>query len=72
MDRLITVDEVADRVGVTIRTIGRWRGEGLFPKPHICGRNSVRWPESVIADYVAGNWTPDEGGQVGEREAATE
>ena len=45
--KLLTVKQVATRLGFTPRTVWRWVGAGVFPKPVRFGV-SVRWPGDVI------------------------
>ena len=53
LDPLFPMDEVRRIVGgKSRRTIYRWIGEGLFPKPIQTGPNSVAWPESTIREFI--------------------
>lgn len=51
-DRLVTIKEVAVRLGVCTRQIQKLRASGRFPSPTKISR-SVRWKESVISEFIA-------------------
>ena len=50
-DKLLTVDQVADRLQVSRRTIYRLKDHGAFPEPIHVGR-AVRWQESDVKQYL--------------------
>lgn len=52
MERLMTIADVADYLGVPVQTIYFWRVEGKGPKAHKIGRHLRFAPEDVRA-YVA-------------------
>ena len=52
-DRLIRLRDVAIRVGMSKATIYRKIALGEFPKPVGVGGQSVRWRESVLAEWIA-------------------
>lgn len=49
---LLTQREVANRLGVTERTIFTWRREGKFPPPRRLGTRSLRWEEHQIDEWL--------------------
>ncbi len=52
-DRFLPIEEVRRIAGnKSRRTIYRWIGLGLFPRPIGIGPNSVGWPESAIREWV--------------------
>jgi prophage regulatory protein len=52
--RLLTRDEVLDRVGVTYPTIWKWMRENKFPRSRQCGEARVGWLESEVSAWIAG------------------
>ena len=50
-DRLLRPDEVAERLGVSERTLERWRAAGQGPAFVTIGR-MVRYAESAVAGFV--------------------
>ena len=42
-----------DRVGVSRRTLCRWRADGTFPQALRLGANSIGWPRHVIDEWLA-------------------
>lgn len=51
-DRLIRLRDVVGRVGMSKATIYRKIALGEFPKPVSVGGQSVRWRESVLANWM--------------------
>ncbi len=52
--RLLTIREVADRLGVSIRKVYRMvAAEPGFPKPVRVGTRSTRFLEGAIGGYIA-------------------
>ncbi len=49
--QLLTVQEVAERLRVSVRHVLKLRASDQFPKPVRLGR-SVRWRESDIARFI--------------------
>ena len=49
---LVTIEEAARRLGMSIRTIYREIAAGRFPRPLKIGRKSVRIPVSALLEYV--------------------
>lgn len=43
----LTIDQLAERTGVTVRTIRFWAGRGLLPPPVLRGRTGLYGPEHV-------------------------
>jgi prophage regulatory protein len=53
-DRLgtfLTAEAIAEKLGVSTRTLWRWIQEKIFPKPIKIGR-STRWLESDVVAYI--------------------
>ena len=50
--RLLSVTEIADRLGVTKAAVYRWVSRGLFPRPLALGRAS-RWTEEDLQSWIA-------------------
>ena len=51
---LLTAREVAERMGVSLRTVWRWTQTGEMPAPVRCGRSGriVRWKAMDIEKFV--------------------
>ena len=52
-DRLLRVGEVAERLGVSTRTVWSLRSAGEIPAPIRFG-NNTRWKRSEIETYIRG------------------
>jgi excisionase family DNA binding protein len=52
-DRLLTVGDVAERLGLSTRTIWALRAAGTIPAPIKIGANT-RWRRSEIETYIRG------------------
>lgn len=52
-EAMLRVSEVLDRVGVSRRTLCRWRADGTFPQALRLGANSIGWPSRVVDEWVA-------------------
>ena len=50
-ERLLTKEQVCERVGRTVPTIWSWMRRGLFPRARVAGRTSV-WLESEINAWM--------------------
>ncbi len=50
-DRLLSVRQVADRLGVSTRQVWKLASSGRLPEPVRLGR-SVRWKESCLAEFL--------------------
>lgn len=53
-ERLLRRREVESRTGLSTTTIYRLMRQERFPLPLKIGPKAVRWPESEIADWIAG------------------
>jgi predicted DNA-binding transcriptional regulator AlpA len=53
MPRLLTIQQVAGRYGVAVRTIWRWEAQGQCPRGIRVTRGTVRWREDDIEEHVA-------------------
>jgi prophage regulatory protein len=51
--RLISVDEVEDRIGWSRTTLWRRCRDGEFPKPVLIGPRRIAWPESDVDQWIA-------------------
>jgi prophage regulatory protein len=51
--KLLTIQQVARRYGVTVRTIWRWEKNGRMPRAVRVTRGTVRWREEDIEKHVA-------------------
>lgn len=49
-DQLLTVRQVAERLGVSERTVWTLRSEGALPSVRM--RGSTRWRASDVQDYI--------------------
>ncbi|MFW6457427.1 MAG: helix-turn-helix transcriptional regulator [Planctomycetota bacterium] len=58
---LLIIDAVADRLGVSIRTIHRLRQRGRFVRPVKVGR-CTRWRRQDIDEWIAHGGSRDEEG----------
>lgn len=52
-DRLLTVNEVAERLGVSVRTVWSLRSSGRIPDA-VKISNATRWRRSEIETYIRG------------------
>ena len=51
--RLVRINEVMKRVGISKSTIYLYMERGEFPRPVPVGKRSVAWVESEIDEYIA-------------------
>jgi predicted DNA-binding transcriptional regulator AlpA len=49
---LLRKDEVLRIIGVNASTLWRWRKAGAFPAPFKVTRQTLRWRESDIANWL--------------------
>ncbi len=49
---LMSVEAVAERLGVSIKTLWRMRTAGDFPAPLTIGRRSKRWRPETVEAYI--------------------
>lgn len=52
MERMLTVDQVAERLGVHRRTIERMVAEGTLPPPLRLSQRILRWEESAVTKWL--------------------
>ena len=52
-DRLLRLDEVKSRCGLSRSSVYRLMRDGAFPEPLKVGLRSVRWPQAEIEAWVA-------------------
>lgn len=51
LPKLLSADEVASYLDVSVATLDRWRSEGTGPN-YIKAGNGIRYPENCVAEYV--------------------
>ena len=51
LDPLLTIEEVADYLNITVRTLARWREANTGPAYHRLGRQ-VRYRQSELESYL--------------------
>ena len=51
-DHLLTVEEVADLLKVSKRTVWRWVAQGRVPAPVRYSKTCVRWKASAVQAYL--------------------
>lgn len=51
IEQLQPLQDVADRLGVSPRTLSRWSKTGTFPQPIRIGRNTY-YPPRTVEDYL--------------------
>ena len=52
-EAMLRVPDVLDRIGVSRRTLYRWRADGTFPQALRLGANSIGWPRHIIDEWLA-------------------
>ncbi len=52
MERLLRIDQVIERIGVSRTTIHRLRRDSQFPKPVTIRGRTIAWPEADIDDWI--------------------
>lgn len=51
-ERLLSIEEVADQLGVAVQTLYRWRSDGTdMPQAFKVGRY-LRWKQSVVDAWI--------------------
>jgi prophage regulatory protein len=51
-EQLLTIQEVADLLKVSKRTVWRWLRQGRLPVPIRCSERCIRWQASVVRAYL--------------------
>ena len=51
-EQLLTIQEVADLLRVSKRTVWRWLAQGRLPAPIRCSERCLRWKASVMRAYL--------------------
>ena len=51
-DRMLTLNDVVMRVGLSRASIHRLATSGQFPKPQLVGPKATRWPESELEEWL--------------------
>lgn len=51
-DQLLTINEVAEQLQVTPRTIRRWAANGEFPAPITMGGRTQRWRRPTVEQWI--------------------
>jgi len=54
MPTIYRIPEVAEKFGVAVRTIERWRKKGLLPEPIQMGERYIAFPAEAIDDMLNG------------------
>ncbi|TAM70771.1 MAG: DNA-binding protein [Microbacteriaceae bacterium] len=54
LERLLSVEELSDYLGVPVRTLYDWRVDGRGPKALHAGR-VLRYPESRVQEWIEAN-----------------
>ena len=49
----LTAKDICGELGISMATLYRWMGRGVFPRPERIGLNSNRWRRGVIDGYMA-------------------
>jgi len=52
--RLLNPDEVAARLGISVRKLWRMSKSDLIPKPVQVGGRGTRWRDTDITNYIMG------------------
>lgn len=65
MARLLRVDEVTDRTGLSRTTLWRKERAGEFPQRVKLGPNAVAWREEEVEEWIASRPTVAESGADG-------
>lgn len=52
-DEPVSATVIAARLGISVKTLYAYVAAGRFPKPLRIGPRCVRWPASVVADFMA-------------------
>lgn len=52
-EAMLRVPDVLDRIGVSRRTLCRWRSDGTCPQARQLGANSIGWPRHIIDEWLA-------------------
>lgn len=51
VSKYLTVNEVANKYGVSVSTIRRWSSQGKFPKPKHIGKRTIRFSLKELDEY---------------------
>lgn len=55
MERLINERALAERLGVALKSVQKWRAAGIGPSWVRVGPRAVRYPERAIESYLRQN-----------------
>jgi len=61
---LLTARQVADLLGVHVRTVWRYSQTGIIPQPIRLGQRTVRWRLSDLRDHLDQLSQPEKGGRL--------
>ncbi|MEH3101621.1 helix-turn-helix transcriptional regulator [Sphingomonas adhaesiva] len=53
-ERLLRIDEVTRRVGLSRAKVYAMIADGIFPKPYRVTRGAVRWRDIEVSEWIAG------------------
>jgi excisionase family DNA binding protein len=54
IERLITAREIAERLGVSVETVLRWRRSGKLPAGYRLASGVLRWREDELDRWLEG------------------
>ena len=66
--RLLTAQEVSDRLGVSLYVLRQWRGRGDGPRFLTLGGRTIRYPETALVTYITEGMSPVGGEEDGVEE----
>lgn len=52
LENYLTAEQIAERLGITEKTVQRWTRAGKLPRPYRLSRRVVRYRESEIARAI--------------------
>jgi len=59
-ERVLRINEVCERLGISDTTLWRWRRSGSFPEPRsIVGSSVVGWTSTTINQWIVENFGED-------------
>ena len=53
--RLLNLHDIASLVGVSMRTVTRWRSWGFLPKPDVQRGAILRWSPKTVEHWIVKN-----------------
>ena len=52
LDLLLSAADVAEALGISVRTLWRWSRDGITPAPLRLGKKTTRWRASDLQRYI--------------------